>query len=95
MFSFPSVQLKGDIKEIDLKKDEKFSRQSCFIEYEEVEDAEEAIFNMDEAEFFGKIIKVEKSKKRFQQSDRPIWENEDYQKEHLGADKGDENEIEL
>ena len=52
-----------------------------------MEDAEEAIFNMDEAEFFGKIIKVEKSKRQPKTSDKPIWEQEDYQREHLGVEK--------
>lgn len=57
----------GEIVEVQLPKPD--SRKStdahrgfAYVEYEDPEDAKEAIDNMDQSEFFGKILKVSQAK---------------------------------
>ncbi len=57
----------GEIVEVQLPKPD--SRNStdahrgfAYVEYEDVDDAKEAIDNMDQSEFFGRILKVSQAK---------------------------------
>ena len=43
------------------------------VEFEEAEDCEHAIFNMNESEFFGKVISVSYAKPLKKESQKPIW----------------------
>ncbi len=48
------------------------------VEFEEAEDCEHAIFNMNESEFFGKVINVSYAKPIKKETQKPIWQTEDY-----------------
>ena len=48
------------------------------VEFEEPEDCEHAIFNMNESEFFGKVITVGYAKPLKKDTHKPIWQTEDY-----------------
>lgn len=57
----------GDIVEVKVPKNDAPNAQSphrgfAYVEYEENADAKEAIDNMDQSEFFGKILKVSPAK---------------------------------
>lgn len=49
----------GNIKSVDIPMDYKEGKHKgfCFVEFEDVDDAAEAIFNMDGAELLGRTIK--------------------------------------
>ncbi len=48
------------------------------VEFEDPEDCEHAIFNMNESEFFGKVINVCYAKPIKKDTRKPIWQTEDY-----------------
>ncbi|KAK1772960.1 hypothetical protein QBC33DRAFT_522973 [Phialemonium atrogriseum] len=57
----------GEIADVSLPKNENpkttdLHRGFAYVEYEDAEDAKEAIDNMDQAEFFGRVIKVSAAK---------------------------------
>lgn len=57
----------GEIADVSLPKNENPKstephRGFAYVEYEDAEDAREAIDNMDQAEFFGRVIKVSAAK---------------------------------
>ncbi|PNY28503.1 Peptidyl-prolyl cis-trans isomerase E [Tolypocladium capitatum] len=88
----------GEIVEVSLPKpDARNSTDShrgfAYVEYEDSADAEEAIDNMDQSEFFGRILKVSRAKapKSAEEglgSKKAIWEQEGWLAEHAG-DQGD------
>ena len=55
-------------------------RGFAHIEYEDAEDCEHAIFNMNDSEFFGKVIKVSyaKPQKAKEGSKKSVWQSEEY-----------------
>lgn len=57
----------GEIADVSLPKNDKPNstdphRGFAYVEYEDAEDAKEAIDNMDQSEFFGRVIKVSAAK---------------------------------
>jgi peptidyl-prolyl isomerase E (cyclophilin E) len=48
------------------------------VEFEESDDCQHAIFNMNDSEFFGKVISVSYAKPIKKESNKPIWQTEDY-----------------
>lgn len=70
----------GDIKSVDLPVDQHTKQLKGFahVEFEEVEDCEHAIFNMNESEFFGRVIQVSYAKPIKKESTKPVWQTEDY-----------------
>ena len=57
----------GEIAEVSLPKNENPNsaephRGFAYVEFEDAEDAKEAVDNMDQSEFFGKVIKVSAAK---------------------------------
>ena len=72
----------GEIKYVDIPYDLITMKKKGygFVEYEEYDDCLQAIDNMNNAEFYGKIINVSFSKKKNlkENSKVPIWETEDY-----------------
>jgi peptidyl-prolyl isomerase E (cyclophilin E) len=62
----------------------KIFRGFAFVEYEDPEDADHAIFNMHEAELEGAIVKVERARKRRgrEMMGKPIWADETYFERH-------------
>ena len=79
----------GDIKGVELVRDEKRNPKGFgYVDFEEEEDAQEAIFNMDGAEFFGKPLKVQLAKRRQAAPlDKAVWDTEEYQKKYLDLEK--------
>ena len=94
----------GTIKSVIIEEDsEKVKKNFGYIIFSLKEDAGEAIFNMDGAEFFGKVLKVKLSKKKVGPLDKPIWDTEEYQRKYLDEEnvkidenvKKEENETEI
>ena len=56
--------------------------QSAYVEFENREDLEEALFNCNGSVILNKVIKVEIYKKPQFKTNRPIWESEEYNKNH-------------
>jgi RNA recognition motif-containing protein len=66
-------------------------RGFCFVEFQEAEDAEEAIFNMDGGELLGRTIKVslaqanQVNKFTASSSNEAIWKSDDWFQTHAGG----------
>eukprot|EP00300_Choanocystis_sp_HF-7_P031493 c40886_g1_i1.p1 GENE.c40886_g1_i1~~c40886_g1_i1.p1 ORF type:complete len:128 (-),score=33.62 c40886_g1_i1:35-418(-) len=69
----------GDLVTINLPLDPTSQKHKafCFIEFEEYEDAKAAIENMNEAELFGKVLKVNQAKAQRDMT-RPVWSQDEY-----------------
>ncbi|KAM5351982.1 hypothetical protein ACJ41O_004705 [Fusarium nematophilum] len=88
----------GEIVEVKVPKPDapnstEAHRGFAYVEYEEAADAKEAIDNMDQSEFFGKVLRVSQAKppKSADEglgSKTAIWEKEDWLAEHA-ADEND------
>ncbi|TNV79648.1 hypothetical protein FGO68_gene8716 [Halteria grandinella] len=70
----------GDIKSVEIVYDPETRQPKGFahIEYEDSEDCEHAIFNMNESEFFGKVISVSYAKPMKKDTSKPVWQTEEY-----------------
>ncbi|TPX15198.1 uncharacterized protein E0L32_004756 [Thyridium curvatum] len=76
----------GEIADVSLPKNENpnstdIHRGFAYVEYEDADDAKEAIDNMDQSEFFGRVIKVSaakapKSADEGLGSKKAVWEQE-------------------
>lgn len=86
----------GEIKAVEIPLDNsQKSKGFGFVDYEEAADAQEAIFNMDDTEWLGKIIKVQSSRtnNRVSQTvaaNRPIWDDKEYQKKYMNLNEDGE-----
>ncbi|KJZ80396.1 hypothetical protein HIM_00246 [Hirsutella minnesotensis 3608] len=88
----------GEIVEVQLPKptanDSTDSHRGfAYVEYEDSADAEEAIDNMDQSEFFGRVLKVSqarapKSADEGLGSKKAVWEQEGWLTEHAGEQGG-------
>ncbi|KAL6910381.1 hypothetical protein GGI43DRAFT_9127 [Trichoderma evansii] len=86
----------GDIVEVQLPKADAPNSTDphkgfAYVEFEDSADAKEAIDNMDQSEFFGKVIKVSparapKSADEGLGSRKAIWEQESWLAEHAAED---------
>ncbi|KAF3069572.1 hypothetical protein V8C40DRAFT_235012 [Trichoderma camerunense] len=86
----------GDIVEVQLPKSDAPNSTDphkgfAYVEFEDSADAKEAIDNMDQSEFFGRVIKVSqarapKSADEGLGSKKAIWEQESWLAEHAGED---------
>ncbi|KAM0719608.1 hypothetical protein Q7P37_003738 [Cladosporium fusiforme] len=82
----------GEIADISLPKPELKSSQDPhrgfgYVEFSLAEDAREAIDNMDQAELYGRVIKVNQAKPQKQAGEKlgsktAIWEQEGYAAKH-------------
>ncbi|KEZ43775.1 Peptidyl prolyl cis-trans isomerase [Scedosporium apiospermum] len=82
----------GEIVDVSIPKNDKPGatephRGFAYVEFEEAEDAKEAIDNMDQAELFGRILKVSASKPPKSaegglNSRTAVWEQESWLAEH-------------
>ena len=78
----------GDIKEIEVVKDDSdVSKGFAYVYFEEEADAGEAIYNINDAEYFGNVLKVQRAKKQRAPLDKPIWDDADYHKKHFNMEK--------
>ncbi|KAL7937497.1 hypothetical protein V8C35DRAFT_292652 [Trichoderma chlorosporum] len=86
----------GDIVEVQLPKSDAPNSTDphkgfAYVEYEDSADAKEAIDNMDQSEFFGRVIKVSqarapKSADEGLGSKKAVWEQESWLAEHAAED---------
>ncbi|KZZ98461.1 RNA recognition motif domain protein [Moelleriella libera RCEF 2490] len=86
----------GEIVEVQLpkpdsRKSEEPHRGFAYVEFEDEDDAKEAIDNMNQSEFFGKILKVSpakipKSADEGLGSKKAVWEQEGWLAEHAGTE---------
>lgn len=82
----------GEIADISLPKDDNPNNNNphrgfAYVEFEEADDAKEAIDNMDQSEFFGRVIKVSQAKapKSAEEglgSKTAVWEQEGWLAKH-------------
>ncbi|KAK2591203.1 hypothetical protein QQS21_011111 [Conoideocrella luteorostrata] len=92
----------GEIIEVQLPKaDARNSadphRGFAYVEYEDEDDAKEAIYNMNQSEFFGKILKVSQAKapKSADEglgSKKAVWEQEGWLAEHAAEEQEETTE---
>ncbi|CCI39280.1 hypothetical protein ABG067_000468 [Albugo candida] len=77
----------GPIKEIQIPSDTDVgaSRGFGFVEYEEEDDAIDAIDNMDESELFGQTLRVcvAKANRAELGSEKPVWAEVDVEQEEI------------
>ncbi|KAK7417169.1 hypothetical protein QQX98_004772 [Neonectria punicea] len=86
----------GEIVEVKVPKTDKPNstephRGFAYVEYEDAADAKEAIDNMDQSEFFGRVLKVSQAKapKSADEglgSKTAVWEKEGWLAEHAAED---------
>lgn len=85
----------GDLVEVNLPIDYETQKHRgfAFVEYESVQDAADAMDNMNEAEIFGRTIKVNIAKPlKFREgSSRAIWADDDWLQKHAGTSADDPN----
>ncbi|KAH6656929.1 RNA recognition domain-containing protein [Truncatella angustata] len=82
----------GEIADISLPKNDKpdatdLHRGFAYVEFEDEQDAKEAIDNMDQSEFFGRVLKVSaakapKSAEEGLGSKTAVWQQESWLAEH-------------
>ncbi|KAF9877760.1 RNA recognition domain-containing protein [Colletotrichum karsti] len=87
----------GEIADVSLPKNDKPNstdphRGFAYVEYEDAEDAKEAIDNMDQSEFFGRVIKVSaakvpKSADEGLGSKKALWEQEGWLAENAVSEE--------
>ncbi|KAH8903961.1 RNA recognition domain-containing protein [Coniochaeta sp. PMI_546] len=87
----------GEIADISLPKNENPNstdphRGFAYVEFEDAEDAKEAIDNMDQAELFGRVIKVNpakapKSADEGLGSKTAVWEQEEWLAKHTVSEE--------
>ncbi|ELU07293.1 hypothetical protein CAPTEDRAFT_153839 [Capitella teleta] len=79
----------GDILDVQIPLDYETEKHRgfAFVEFETVEDCSAAIDNMNDAELYGRTIRVNlaKPQKYREGSSRPIWEDDDWLTTHSGA----------
>ena len=70
----------GEIKSVEIAIDQATRQPRGFahIEFEDGDDCEHAIFNMNESEFFGKVITVSYAKPIKKDNNKAVWQTEDY-----------------
>ncbi|KAJ3207373.1 hypothetical protein HDU67_007515 [Dinochytrium kinnereticum] len=86
----------GDIMEIQLPMDPSNNQHKgfAFIEFESADDAKEAVDNMHQSEFFGRVMKVNiaKAGKMREGTNKAVWDDESWLKKNAPPEVGDEQE---
>ncbi|KAH6676051.1 peptidyl-prolyl cis-trans isomerase E [Plectosphaerella plurivora] len=87
----------GEIVDVNVPKNDKPNsteahRGFAYVEFEDVDDAKEAIDNMDQSEFFGRTIsvsaaKVPKSAEEGLGSKKAVWEQDGWLAEHAAGEE--------
>ena len=54
------------------------TRGFAHVTFEDAYDCEHAIFNMNDSEFFGKVIRVQYAKLGKKDTSKSIWQSEEY-----------------
>lgn len=84
----------GPIRNIEIPMDyqEGKNKGFAFLEFDDADDAKEAIYNMDGAELFGKALTVNVAREEKMQlgDSKAVWSNEEWFKEQAGAKETEE-----
>ena len=87
----------GPIKTIDIPMDFSSGRAKgfAFIEYDDGDDAAEAIYNMDGAELFGKILTVNiaQAERMSLGSNKAVWSTDEWFREQSGNEQENGKQI--
>ena len=87
----------GPIRNIDIPMDYQAGKNKgfAFLEFDDADDAKEAIYNMDGAELFGKAltVNVAREEKINLGDSKAVWSNEDWFKEQAGAKKEEDKPV--
>jgi len=81
----------GPIKSLDIPMDYKEGHHKgfAFVEYEDADDASEAIFNMDGADLLGRTIKVSMAQlnqlNKLSTSQQAIWSSDEWFQQHVAG----------
>ena len=86
----------GPLKSVDIPMDytKGTHKGFAFVEYEDADDAAEAIYNMDGAELFGRVLNVNLAQQNQVNlgSNKAVWTTDEwFQGQNAGNDKNDEN----
>lgn len=80
----------GEIRTIDIPQESisKAFKGFAFVEFDEEDDAQHALFNMHNSEFQGRVLRVEVARpmKTRDVLNRPIWADERYFEEYVAKD---------
>lgn len=70
----------GELKDINLPMNHQTGKHRgfCFVEYEEENDASEALENMEGAELFGRTLRVTNAKAQQMQKGKAVWSAEEW-----------------
>lgn len=83
----------GELIEINMPLDYASQKHKgfAFVEFEEQEDAAHAIENMNDAEIYGKTIRVNLAKpiRTTESSTRAVWQKEEWLQKYAGKSEGD------
>lgn len=88
----------GDIKSLDIPMDYQkgVHRGFGFVEYEDADDASEAIFNMDGADLMGKTLKVSVAQpnqmNKLSTTQQAVWNNDEWFQQHVTGDSEKDRE---
>ncbi len=86
----------GDLKYIQIPRDYTANKHKGFgfVEFENEEDAADAVENMNGAELFGKVIHCSVAKAVPQlTAGKAVWNNDDWMQAHQGDEAGEEDII--
>ena len=64
------------------EEDNQKHRGFGFVEFQDAEDCEHAVDNMNDAELFGRTIKVQIAKKMSGPRNKPVWDDAGYMEKH-------------
>jgi len=80
----------GEVKDISIPMNhrERTNKGYAFVEFEEEDDADAAIANLDGSELMGRVLKVNTSKfsTRHKEGDKPLWQQEQWLEEQQKED---------
>lgn len=91
----------GNIKSLDIPMDYAAGKHKGigFVEYEDAEDATEAIFNMDGADLLGRTITVNMAQanqfSKLSTTQRAIWSSDEWFQQHAGGKLSQEDQAKL
>lgn len=85
----------GEIKDVQIPLDQTTSKNRGFgfVQYQELADAEAALDNMDQAELYGRVLRVNHARPQKTKlgSNRPVWaEADDWYRNNLKEDGHDD-----
>uniref|UniRef100_A0A6B2LRB8 RRM domain-containing protein n=1 Tax=Arcella intermedia TaxID=1963864 RepID=A0A6B2LRB8_9EUKA len=84
----------GEVKDVTMPNDERSQKHRgfAFVEFEEAEDAYHALDNLNNAEFYGRVLKLNYAKPEAVAKNKALWENEEYLQKDIEPKKPQQEE---